>query len=467
MSSSWKSKKLIILVSNARIVFAERQANGGLSAVAGFELDDFIADGVGAGRFGELKARGVELLIVPDYWLGIKPLLISSTKRSVVEPYILRKLRADHPDIPDIDNFFDYVPYQGDLGHSGVQAYYFQETLFAQLSHRLEAEGLTSLRITTPGLLWERKLGQVVDSFGRAGVFLINLIGSECFFYFFHRGRYLFSRDISISEQLPFEERLDALSFEIDQSRFLFSQKAKAEIDQIYIVSAGERPIHAKELGGRLGREVQELSFPARERNGGVPDELNALTHLATGDLFPRGEFVNLAHRQLRREQQWRPVQTVGLAVGGLLLALLLGQSLFLLSSVPTGDENQLTRELKEQKQLGTKVGADVDRILVERQRLTLIAALNGLAESLPPRVSVTQASLQTDPQPALELQGEVFARDVDEFRQSLNLLTERLKSHFRGNESLTSRDIEFQTPGASGSGGDGRYQISLRVKLL
>jgi len=61
------SRKLVILVGSARIVFAERQPRGGLKSIAGFDLEDFIAGRGAAGQFNDLRNRGIELLIVPDY----------------------------------------------------------------------------------------------------------------------------------------------------------------------------------------------------------------------------------------------------------------------------------------------------------------------------------------------------------------------------------------------------------------
>jgi len=228
MSIPHMSKKIYTLVSNARIMFVEAGPGGGGRTIVSADVNDFV-DGTGVDLLlKQLKGCENVLLVVPDFWIGVKSYLISSGKRSIVELFIKRKLRADEPDIPQVENFFDYVKVRNQQGLEGVHVYHFQEGTFPQIYERLAACGLSPRRVTTPGLLWEGKLTESIPDFAATSIFLVHLAGSECFFYFFHRGRYLFSRDISISEHLPADERIDALSFEIDQSRFLFSQKTKA-----------------------------------------------------------------------------------------------------------------------------------------------------------------------------------------------------------------------------------------------
>jgi len=466
MGSFRQSKKLIILVSNARIVFADRQAHGGLTTIASFELDDFIAGGTVPAQLGVLKSRGVELLIVPDYWLGIKPLLISSGKRSMIELYALRKLKGEHPDQPEIENFFDYLPYRGNHGPDGVQVYHFQEILFPQLYRRLEAEGLIPSRVTTPGLLWERKIDQIVTGFEKQGLFLVNLVGSECFFYFFHRGRYLFSRDISVSAQLPMEERLDALAFEIDQSRFLFSQKAKAEIDRICLVTSGDHPIQAEHLSRRLGRDVLALPVSSWAGDGRTPEELNSLLSFGAADFIDAGDHVNLAHRLLRREKEWRPVQTVGLALGSLLVVLLLGLALALAWWAPPAPRDGDLREIAQQRQEMRKIAADIDRLLTERKRPSPVHVLSSLGEAIPSEVRIEKLSLQSSPQPLLTLLGVVSAADAGEFRRVLTQVVGQLKIRFVGNDALTPESVAFEPPDQGENEGLKEYRISLTLKL-
>jgi hypothetical protein len=459
-------KKLISLISNARIVFAEWAPQAGLKALASFDLDDFLAGAVATLEVEGLRTRGNELLIVPDYWLGIKSLRIAAPKRSVVDQYVRRKLHAEHPDIPEVENFFDHVPYLSEQGEAGVQAYYFQEALFPQLYRRLVEAGLAPERVTTPGLLWESKLGKRIDDFDGQGTFLVNLVGSECFFYFFHRGRYLFSRDISISDQVPVEERLDALSFEIDQSRFLFKQKAKAEIDRIYLISTGKNPIRAEALDRRLGRETSEIPMATWETVEPIAEEFNSLVHFENDDLFPAGQFVNLVHRKLRRELEWRPAQTAGLAVGGLLLLLLLAQRVFLAWWAPVEPDARDLRELVQQKQLLQQVGADADRLLQEARRPELALVLVKLGAALPENVRIEQFSLQAEPQPGLSFEGVIRADNADEFRLTLTRLIDNLKAGYGGNENLSARDVEFTLPEVGDSSGAKQYRFSLNLKI-
>lgn len=462
MISFGKKKKLYTLISNARIVFAEPAPRGGLKTVVSLELDDFLH----GGDVAQLGGYENELLIVPDFWVGVKPFLISSNKRSVVELFVKRKLKAEAPDIPEVEHFFDYVRFRDEQGREGVQVYHLLEALFAQLHRRLVDCGLRPGRVTTPGLLWEGKLGGRIADFGAAGIFLVNIVGAECFFYFFHRGRYLFSRDISFSEHLPAEDRLDALSFEIDQSRFLFAQKAKAEIDRIYLVSSGKSGVEARALAARLGKTTEDLDVESWADAARVPEELNALLHFSDHELTASGQFINLAHRQVRQELEWQPAQNAGLAVGFLLLLLLLGQTIFLRWWPAKEWQAQDARQQTEQRQTLRKLNADLDLLMQEARRPRVTDAIARLARALPESIRLEQFTIAAEPAPLLSLDGQVRAAGAERLREVLALLEENLKTHFPGSAPPNPAGIEIGSVEETDAGRFGSYRIKMGFNL-
>lgn len=461
-----KKKKLHTLVSNARIVFAESAPRGGLRTVASLELDDFLHGGAAAQVCGQLRGYKNELLIVPDFWVGVKPFLISGNKRSVFELFVKRKLKAEAPDIPEVEHFFDYVRFSDEQGREGVQVYHLLEALFAQLHQRLVDFGLRPGRVTTPGLLWEGKLGGRIADFAAAGIFLVNVVGSECFFYFFHRGRYVFSRDISFSENLPTEDRLDALSFEIDQSRFLFAQKAKAEIDRIYLVCSGKNGVEARALAARLGKATEDLDVETWADAATVPEELNALLNFRDNELSASGKFINLAHRLVRKELEWQPVQNAGLAVGCFLLLLLLGQALYLQRWPKKEWQAQSAKQQTEQRQTLRKFNADLDLLMQEAKRPSVSDAIARLAWALPESIRLEHFTIAAEPEPLVELEGQVRAAGAERLQEALAVLEGNLKAHFPGSAPPNPESIEIGSVEETDPSRFGSYRIKLRFNL-
>ena len=54
------------------------------------------------------------------------------------------------------------------------------------------------------------------------------------------------------------DDQLETLTYETNQSLYLFSQKAKAEIDRIYTASFGY--VEAEQLAESLGKQVEEVA---------------------------------------------------------------------------------------------------------------------------------------------------------------------------------------------------------------
>jgi len=457
--------KIYTLVSNARITFAKTSPGGGMRPLSSVDINDFIEGTRLEALLGEVKGSHNELLVVPDFWIGVKFYPISSGKRSVVEPFIKRKLRSDEPDVTEVENFFDYVKVHNDQGQEGAQVYHFQEAFFSRLYQRLADCGLSPRRVTTPGLLWEEKLTGLVPDFSSGATFLAHLVDSECFFYFFHHGRYVFSRDISISENLPVDDRIDALSFEIDQSRFLFSQKTKAEIDRICLASSGQIPISASLLAGRLGRDVSTLPIGVPTDALSKTEELHALQHFSAKELAISSKQLNLSHRLVRQELEWRPVQVSGLTIGIVALLILMAQAFFL-QWWPAKEWRQVdSRKQAQMRQSLRTYNSNLDQILQESRRPVFSDVITRLAVALPDNLRLVSFAILSQPQSALELEARVQAANAEQFKKTLSRLSDNIKAEFGPAVSLDTKNIEFESHLGDGLDG-GQYHIKLRCNL-
>ena len=190
----------------------------------------------------KISNRQNRLLIVPDYWLGQTNLSLPSRKRSVVEPFIERNLASEHPDLTGIGLFYNYAFLKSRSEEGNILVIFFQEPGSYQLYQKFDALKMAPFDITTPAYIWgkkiERKFPESVDS----GIGLVQKLPKASYLYFYHQEQFLFSRSIQAAEMSTDDsDVLNALTYEINQSVYLFSQKKKADLEYIYIVSRREK----------------------------------------------------------------------------------------------------------------------------------------------------------------------------------------------------------------------------------
>jgi hypothetical protein len=131
---------------------------------------------------------------------------------------------------------------------------------------------LAPRHITAPGFLWAKKLANACKGFEREGTLLIHMGERECMLYFYFRGNFIFSRNVVLSEQ----DRMEALSFEINQSLYMFSQMTRNELNRIYLLA---HPTESPDLFGQaLGREVIDF--------GGLHDNCQSIA-------IPEAPFID------------------------------------------------------------------------------------------------------------------------------------------------------------------------------
>ena len=258
-----------------------------------------------------LKGTHKALCIFPDHWFGSQSFPFQSGKASLIEPFLERKLVSAHPGQKSIRQFFNYRR-TGESGRWNLSVFYLQEDKSFQLYNILKKLNHSPQQITAPAFLWEEALGQSVEDFGRLGTLVVHHTGRECQLYFYHLGLYQFSRSIMLADG---DEGLEALGYEINQSLYMFSQRAKNDLDRIYIYCDSDQC--REKLCELLDREVINLKPLMAPKSSEIPDLprvaiLNGClrgTHLRAGS-----RFFNIMHRELKRVLEWWPVQWAGVA---------------------------------------------------------------------------------------------------------------------------------------------------------
>jgi len=466
-----KRKTTISIVDDDELYFTMPDRNGGVEIIDRLPLEEFLTDTTGPYHLPQqLCHRTNALLIVPDYWVGTTTYRFQSRKRSLIEPFIERKLQTEHPDLPHIRYFSEYIPYQTEERQRMLYVYFLQEPRCFQLYDQLGKLNLSPGRITSSAFLWEQKLRRVISDFCIDGKVLVHLLPKESYLYFFFRGYFLFSRSITFAQlEMESSERFDTLTFEMNQSLILFSQKAKADAGKIYLFTSGESV--AEQLSEALGKEVQDLNAmdESLSTGPGLGSQLPVFEGFSISDLFPSNKFLSLSHSQLRKELEWKPIQTAGIAIGLILLLLLSLECLFLWQwsqsgNVPVAQVGILTEaDTTYTIQQYTEA---LDFIKREMERPSPKDMILKVGRSLPDNFWTKELVVQLEGESEVKMKGVIRASGPDKFRESVSILLNNLKKDFQGARSLRIQDIDFEISDSDIHQTYQDYLITLRFVL-
>lgn len=437
--------KIVTLLINEQLVFAECGAGGQFRYLETIPLSEVLASGLPPRLETVLKGGENALLLVPDYWLGIKSYPLATTRTSLVTAFIRKKLQLELGEDQGGEEFFDYIPSRDEAGEKGVTVYYSHEPHLATLHGALDRLGLAPYRITTPGLLWESKLREQLADFSSGGKVLIYLAGPDCYFYFFHEGRFLFSRDLGIAATADPADRAETIGFEVQQSRFLFSQKARSEIEQIYFVSAQTTPVDLTLLEQRAGRKVESLDAVFVASPLPQSPQVNPLLLFAPADWGRKKRLVDFAHRRIRTEQEWKMPQYLSIACGALVVLLLAGQAVVVGMRLSEAEARQRSTTIREQSLKVKEFSARLEEILLRRKNPSSTAALVRLAQGLPANVTIENLTLDVASAKTMHFSGLVRADGPEHFRQTLMALTDNIRANFPGNDQLSYINVQFE----------------------
>lgn len=437
--------KIVTLVNNEQLIFTECGDAGQLRPVEVMPLGEVLASGLPERVGAVLKGAENALLLVPDYWLGIKSFPIATTRTGLVTAFIRKKLQLELGEDQGGEEFFDYISSRDEAGEKGVTVYYSHEPQLAALHGTLDHLGIAPYRISTPGLLWESKLREQLADFSSGGKLLIYLAGPDCYFYFFNEGSFLFSRDLGVSLDADSGDRAETLSFEVQQSRFLFSQKARTEIDQVYFVSAQTPAVDLALLSERIGRKVEDLNTRFTASSLAQSPLVNPLLFFAPADWGRKKRLVDFAHRRIRTEQEWKMPQFISIACAALVLLLLAGQAVVVGMRLTAAEARQRSTTIREQSAKIKEFSGRLDEILLRRKNPSSTLALVRLAQGLPANVTIENLTLDVATGKTMQLDAMVKADGPEHFRQTLIALVDNIHEKFPGNDQLSYINVQFE----------------------
>jgi hypothetical protein len=462
-----KKYNIIIAVHNDAVCWISADDTVGGGKFFRLPLDQVLNDEKVALQMPDwLKGNHKSLCIVPDHWFGSQSYAFQSRKPSLIEPFLERKLAAAFPGQEAIRHFFNYR-HEGGHKEQNLFALFFQEDKGYQLYTVLCRLNHCPGHITAPAFLWEERLGQVASDFSQQGTLLIHLTDQECHLYFYFKGHYQFSRSVMV---LDAGADLDALGFEINQSLYMFSQKAKSDLERIYML--GNAPQCQARLGEILGRDIIDLKPLAAEPSDNVATpEIAVLEGLLHKPQMGSGaHFFGVMHRQVKRAMEWRPVQWAGIVLGLLLLIGLGGEHFALqwmhaeaLNEYRTIQHNLTTDTSGMQL---TEYADTLEQVLGMARRAELAEAAFRMPADFPAQVHLKQLDLRFESAPTLQVTALVQARSVDELQSILNRLIVQMKDKFKSARAITLNDIDIglDQPG-DGKTAD-RYQIAFQLEL-
>ena len=461
-----KKTKIILVVQNEEIWWIRLDAAAGDRQWFRQPLAQLLTDEEPERRMpGWLQGNIQPLCLFPDHWFGSESHPFQSRKPSLIEPFLERKLSVAYPGLQDIRNFFNYRHISTD-GENSLDAVFLVEEKGYELYNVLQRLRHQPQRITSPALVWEERLRHADGDFGHLGTLLIHHTGNECQLYFYHQGRYLFSRSVMVGDAL---DGIEALAFEINQSLYMFSQKAKNELDRVYAVC--DDTLFQARLSETLSREVVDLSsLTGCQVEGGDLPGLEPLNDLLQWfRAHHKSDFFSIVQRQVKRTLVWRPVQLTGIILGLILLLCLMAENLFLHI---LGDEEYRDHHAIEAATAGggrimlAEQANVLDQVLVMAARDTRIDAVYHLPDRLPAQVRLKELNLDLASPTTLKLAAMVQARDARELTVLLTRVVTQVKETFENAEAFSLNDIDIRLDRPDPSEAANRYRIAFQLVL-
>ena len=475
----------MIAVVNDELFFILFDPHGDAHIFQKISLDQFLNHSLDYAPIEtKLRNKTDSLLILPDHWSGNTSYLFQSKRRSLAKMFIERKLLTEHPDLHDIKHFFDFTFSQTDVENLQVNVFFLQDSQAFKLYQKLSEIELNPARISTPALLWEQKLIKIIPDFGIGGTCLVHLLSLECFLYFFFQGHLLFSRSINVPDfqkeldekpsdlSLESPNKFSVLTYEINQSLYLFSQKTKSDVDNIYLLSSDIG--NTQLLSDNLGREVIDFGIDVPDLEGlqessSISEYLGPVGSFNTVDLSPSKLHLNLTHSSLKKTLEWKPVQTVGLVVGLLLIFLLAMESLFLWEW-PHVTRDQMARNGSmsgiNQKQNIQQYSEALDQILAETDRPSPRRVIINVGRSIPDNTWITDMDIEMETNPAVAINGVVRASGADQLKDTFSIFLKNLNRYFRGTRSLSIQNIDFKVDESKVEEGYNNFLFTLKFNL-
>lgn len=304
-----------------------------------------------------------------------------------------------------------------------------------------------------------------MPDFDDNGKCFIELLDNIYHLYFFFEGNFLFSRSIPLAD-LPADspDNLQAITYELNQSLYLFSQRAKAEVNNIYLLSS--ETVTVGSLSEALGREIKDLSslFSKPQDTHTSNDSTGLIDGYVLSHYLLKNQFLFVSHKKLKKELEWRPVQSVGIAIA-ILLCLLLGmESIFLHKWSRQNQVSAIHREGVEAgntKQKIRQYNEALDTLIEDADRRRPKEVIAKIARSLPLQIRMQEIFFKNGTAPELEFKGVAKVLGSELLKGSLSVLIANLNKNLRPRRPLTIPDIDIEHDKKKQS-----YLIKFKVEL-
>ncbi|MDM7917744.1 MAG: hypothetical protein QUS12_01085, partial [Methanosarcina sp.] len=404
----FKNKKQgLIVVHNENLFFISYDHHKKQQILDSFSISSFLeTDTVIELSESKFQEYDFPLLVVPDFWLGSRNYDFQSTDKSAIESFIARKLKVEFPKNPEIQSLFSYDVVRKTKGSQEIVSLFMQEPKAGELLERLAAHRFRSVRITSPGLIWNTRLKKAVDSFEKQSIGLVYLINRECFLLFFYQGNFLFSRTIPLPEVSGEDSsRVETITYEINQSAYHLSQRTKAQLDRIFLVSRAHD--NTEQLIGKIGRKISVLDLKGAVIHGDneLSEELGLAADFTPDELTPPDNVPGVSDRLLIKELETNRIQIAGIIIGLVLLVILCVELLFLIN-VSRRESSTVTAGEEDPKAVIEQYNNTLDSLLADTQREKPLSVLGRLAASLPQNIVVESLEIEQEPSPSIYFRG-------------------------------------------------------------
>jgi len=455
----------VTVVQNDSLFFIVHDSSGAAQIVHHIELKALLGSEAEPSPLPpECGFARNSLLIVPDYWFDSTVYLLHSTRSSVIHSFIERKLQADYPDLAEVSLFYHYSA----SSDGKLLVNFLQNADCFKLYQRLEAMGISPERISTPAFLWAGRLAYGLPDFHETGCCLVHLTTVAAFLYFFSQGRFLFSRSIAFPKSLEEpSDKLNALAYEINQSVFLFSQKAKSELAQIRMVSSDPEDVAA--LSSRLDRPIQplEIEHTTAAEKQQFQSEFSSVLAFGEAALTPFNQFVSVSHKIKQKALEWKPLQLAGITLGLILILLLSIETCFLWQWKSTKPSFPLTAEeataIDSQTPLAQYADA-LDIVIAATSRRSLKETFANALKTIPETFSLTGMDIELEPEASAAFKGEVKTHDIAALRNTFSVFIDNIDMAFSGHGLLNKQDIKISA--ANEGEADQGFAIEFRVNM-
>lgn len=399
------------------------------------------------------------LLVVPDIWLKGEFFPFQPQRESIARAFIDRKLKSSYPHLPLISRFytFAFASQNEPPHHRGLRVFFPHEEKIFRFYEFLQRLKLEPRWITSPALLWAQRLQKIDAEFANHGLMLVDIRGDRVFLYFYHKGEFLFSRSLQMP---PENARAENLLFEINQSSYLYAQKAKSPLHRIW--AAGDAAELKTELEAHLETPIEKLKDP---KGRSLPADIAFLQGLwSEKGVEAPSEQNSIADQVFLEERRWRPVQWCGILSALCSLIVFLFIAVFLQGQLQAEMETQAVLQREGETSL-----SEIDEVL---GRLIQRSALPGGAEMIsrieaarPSNIQLLEVKIDHGRR-TLDLTLSVNAERVDVLRHSLLVFAENLCGHLRLTRRLAMEDFIFHPEALSAETASKSFRLSLRTGL-